>query len=242
MKSLLQTNGVINDIIQYAGSNWLSIVVTIVLTLVGVVGTQRYIRKEVTSARKERHTQAKENLLNILETQIVNNKQISSRTVNNLIDAMDRKYSVKLSDNVTEITILQDLQLRISESRHLDASQKQEYTELIEDEVRSIKEESESPDIQKEKKEIIDEIRYEIREGTDSDALYYLDNLEEKLSSENIYQEPVTISAVRLVADPREGISVLSEYPLQRQLRVIIVTIIFIIAYFSVIATITSFL
>lgn len=121
-------------------------IITIIITAIGVIGTPYYIRNRVNSAQQERYNQAKESLLDILENQVINDKDLSDDRLDNLLSAIERRYSVSISERVSHIEILQDLQLRIEESK-LDVNDKEKYSTEIEARIKEIRDHRDGEDL-----------------------------------------------------------------------------------------------
>ena len=92
----------------------------------------RLSKGDVTSAKYERGKHAREELQDAIESYIINKQDVSEATIRNHIDAMQRKYDVKLDPFYTPKTVLQDVALRLQNSSHLDKDQKTEYASQIE--------------------------------------------------------------------------------------------------------------
>lgn len=148
--------GVIDGILKFISSNIVAIV-TIIITLLGIGGTPYYIRSRVNSAQQERYNQAKSNFLDIIEEQLINEHDITEKRLSNLRSAIERRYSVSISDRLSTVELLQDLQLRIEESK-LDSDVKQQYTEIIESTIDEIKETRQFEDLPFEYQAAIEEL------------------------------------------------------------------------------------
>ncbi len=72
----------------------------------------RLQKRDVTSARVERVKRAKEELLDVIESCIINKQQVAEESIHNLIAASEREYQVGLKGIFTPITLLQDVVLR----------------------------------------------------------------------------------------------------------------------------------
>lgn len=112
----------------------IGLVITAVVPILGILISQYFGRKRIRSANRERFSQAKNSLLDILEEQIVDNRDLSDQRVKNLISAVERDYNVTLTDQISMNEIYQDLLLRFEESK-LDMEDKEEYTSKIEDQI-----------------------------------------------------------------------------------------------------------
>lgn len=120
---------------------WVEIVLSVISIIVGaIVGYvfYRLQKRDVTSAQSERIKRAHEELLDVIESYIINKQNISENTIYNLLDASERQYQVDLRAVSTPITLLQDVALRLQKSRHLDVTQKSGYSTEIEKIISSI--------------------------------------------------------------------------------------------------------
>lgn len=112
-------------------ANWLSIL----SILIGVVVSYFFYRlqkKDSVSASVERKKHATNELLDVIESYIINKQRLSEHVIDNLIRASERNHSVSLLPACTPVSMLQDVALRLQRSRHLDIPQKTEYSETIE--------------------------------------------------------------------------------------------------------------
>jgi len=96
-------------------------------------------KRNFASAKTERTRQARKDLLNFIESYIINKQKISEETIYNLRAALEREYQVSLEDICTPIELLQDVELRIQKSMHLSNVQKKEYIYQIEKIIADIK-------------------------------------------------------------------------------------------------------
>jgi len=221
-------NDVLNITFQFVTSNFVAII-SIAITLIGIVITPYYIRGRISSAQKERYNQAKNSLLDILEEQIINKKEMSEERLGNLTLAMERRHSVSISDRISKVEILQDLQLRIEESK-LDVDDKEEYSGIIEEKISQIKSRNDDVSIPPEYDYIIEEL-----ENTDNIT-------EEKLVEkvEEVRRKPkasISISAYEMM----RFLILRDDYHLsperQRRIRVmfVLVTSIYVVAIYLII-------
>ena len=96
-------------------------------------------KRDFASAKTERTRQARKDLLNFIESYIINKQKISEETIYNLRAALEREYQVSLEDIFTPIELLQDVELRIQKSMHLSNVQKKEHIFQIEKIIADIK-------------------------------------------------------------------------------------------------------
>jgi len=124
---------------QFLESNWLSIL-SIVIGIVVAYIFYRLQKKDAASASAERKKHATYELLDVVESYIINKQRLSEHVIENLIHASERDHSVALRPTCTAISLLQDVALRLQRSRHLDIPQKSEYSEKIEELIRETRE------------------------------------------------------------------------------------------------------
>lgn len=118
-------------------NNWLSIVSILIGILVAYV-FYRLQKKDSASASAERKKRATAELLDVVESYIINKQRLSEHVINNLIHASERDHQVALRPDCTSVSLLQDVALRLQRSRHLDIPQKSEYSEKIEQLIQEI--------------------------------------------------------------------------------------------------------
>jgi uncharacterized membrane-anchored protein YhcB (DUF1043 family) len=124
---------------QFLESNWLSIL-SIVIGVVVAYVFYRLQKKDAESASAVRLKHATVELLDVVESYIINKQRLSEQVIENLIHASERDHKVALRPAYTSISLLQDVALRLQRSRHLDIPQKSEYSEKIEQLIVEIRE------------------------------------------------------------------------------------------------------
>jgi len=127
---------------SFIENNWLTLLSIVIGLLVSFLFF-RLQRKDVVSAREERLKHAHEELIDVIETYIINKQQLSEQAIENLVSASERSYKVRLRPDCDPPSLLQDVALRLQRSRHLDIAQKTEYAEKIEGLIRQIRESEE---------------------------------------------------------------------------------------------------
>lgn len=123
---------------SFLENNWLSIL-SIIIGIVVAYVFYRLQKKDTASASAERKKHATAELLDVVESYIINKQRLSEHVIENLIHASERDHSVALRPTCTAISLLQDVALRLQRSRHLDIPQKSEYSEKIEQLIREIR-------------------------------------------------------------------------------------------------------
>ena len=133
-------------------ANWLTLVSILIGVFVAFV-FYRLQKKDATSAAQERKKHATNDLLDVVESYIINKQKLSEHVVDNLIFASERDHVVSLRGGCTPVSLLQDVALRLQRSRHLDILQKSEYSLKIEELIRDIRERREPPPLDQLNKE-----------------------------------------------------------------------------------------
>lgn len=124
---------------QFFENNWLSIL-SILIGIVVAYVFYRLQKKDGASASAERKKHATLELLDVVESYIINKQHLSEGVIENLIHASERDHVVALRPDCTAVSLLQDVALRLQRSRHLDIPQKSEYSEKIEHLIGQIRE------------------------------------------------------------------------------------------------------
>ncbi|HEY0490919.1 MAG TPA: hypothetical protein VGD30_15520 [Telluria sp.] len=119
-------------------NNWLSILSIIIGILVSCFFFWLQ-QKQGASATAERKKRATVELLDVVESYIINKQRLSEQVIDNLIYASERDHVVDLRPACTAVSLLQDVALRLQRSRHLDIPQKSDYSEAIELLIREIR-------------------------------------------------------------------------------------------------------
>lgn len=128
--------------IDFFSTNWLSIASILIGVLVAYV-FYRLQQKGSASAVSERTKHATADLLDVVESYVINKQDLSRTLIDNLIQASERFHTVSLSPACTPITLLQDVALRLQRSRHLDIPQKSDYSTKIDELIREVRAELE---------------------------------------------------------------------------------------------------
>ena len=150
------------------------------------------LKKYITSAGKERVKRAKESLLTILESRIINKQEISLEKINSLLKAIEREHSVILSDLVSPLSLLQDLELEFEKSHHLDPNQKEEYCRLIQNQIQEIRVSEDALNIPSKYSEILENLEENIKSKNTDKSLELIKLLKFKLyeREELTYEDP----------------------------------------------------
>ncbi len=119
---------------EFFSKYWVEIALSIVSILFGIFVSYIFYRlqkRDVISAHEERVRRATEELMDVLESYVINKQTFSKDTIRHLIAASERAHRVELNGVCTPTSLLQDVSLGLQKSRHLDITQKAEYAEHI---------------------------------------------------------------------------------------------------------------
>jgi hypothetical protein len=191
---------------QFVVINWQSIIITLGGGLLFFILSYYGLRRYVMSAERERLIQAKNSMLDIVESRIISKHRISKTEINRLLKAIDREHSVDLSAVVSPSSILEDLQLRFEKSHHLDSSQKEEYCKKLEEFSEEISKEEKTVTVPVRYSEIIDTLTEDIESNKSKEALDTLELLKKKMREreETVMYRPIGgLFVSTLMRDPR---------------------------------------
>ena len=184
-----------NEAWQFVTGNWQSIIITLGIGLLFFIFSLQWLKRYVASAERERLIQAKNGILDILESRIISKHIISKTMINRLLKAIDREHSVDLSSIVSSSSLLEDLQLRFEKSHHLDPSQKEEYCKKLEEIVEEIDKEEKIVTVPVRYLDIIGTLTENIKSNKSKEALDTLELLKKKMrdKEEFLMYRPSTI-------------------------------------------------
>ncbi len=190
----------IDEIWIFIYSNWQSILITLAAGFLFYKLSDIAIKRYMVSADRERLKNAKNILLDILEARIINKQDISTDKINNLTKAIEREHSVGLSDVVSPLTLLQDIELRFEKSHHLDPTQKEQYCERIQNQMQEIRANENTLTLPRKYSDIVDTLTEEIKSKNTDKALDNLELLKKKISEREYgYRESEPMSSIRYV-------------------------------------------
>lgn len=117
------------------GSNAKDIVMLVISIGFGIAGNYLFYwrqKKDLNALQVERVQRARVELVDTLESMVINKQGLSPEVIHTLGAAVARKHMVSFGTelNVT-IQVLQDVTLRLQESKHLDINQKSQYIDLL---------------------------------------------------------------------------------------------------------------
>lgn len=198
----------IDEIWIFVYSNWQSILITLAAGFLFYKLSDIAIKRYMVSADRERLKNAKNILLDILEARIINKQDISTDKINNLTKAIEREHSIGLSDIVSPLTLLQDIELRFEKSHHLDPAQKEQYCERIQNRIQEIKANEYTLTVPRRYSDIADALTEEIKSKNTDKALENLELLKKKIKEREEYSYgksgsfvgPITILIALFVA------------------------------------------
>lgn len=180
------------EIWKFLEDNWQNIIITLAAVLISYFLTSYAQKKYLASAEKERLKQAKDSLLDLLEARIINKQDIHLDKINNLLIAIEREYSVYLSDIVSPLSLLEDLELIFEKSHHLDSIQKDEYCSQIQIQIQNIVATDGAPILPRGYSEIIEALENDFTSNNMENAFKNLKLLKRKINEREdyIYKRP----------------------------------------------------
>lgn len=192
-------------IIDFTTKNWDNIIVSIITGILFFVLGPLGLWFSNKKIRKEKIIKAKEQLLDLVESMLVNNETINSRKLTSVFYAIGRQNNVNLEFETDLTNILEDLTLRFAGSKHLSAKQKDEYIEQVHnilDDLHKKEAEEKNEELEKRKtipksyKRLIDEIEAKVSENDIESVKNNLEQLKEKLTTTNLDSSLVKIFSV----------------------------------------------
>ena len=184
-----------NIFIEYFSKNWLEILITILSGLFFFVLTPWGLKKFLKTAEIERRNRAKENILDLLESSLIYKQDLDSKKIYHLLNAIGREFELKIYSYFTTKSLLEDLELRFEKSKHLDPSQKQDYTRKIETLISDLDKEKEDSEFSPSYDHLLENLKISVIEGNAESALKEIDLLKKKLINEP-YQKDLFIKLV----------------------------------------------
>ena len=172
-------------LIDNQASIWVSLIVGAIFFILGPLGLW-FSGKKV---KREKINKAKSELLDLIESMLVNKEQITISKLLTLFRAIERQNSVNLGLDTDLNNILEDLSLRFAKSKHLSSDQKDAYLKQIDDlisdlELSKKKEQSSDSIVQREipksMKTIIEQLREEASNLNSENLTKQIDQLEKQ--------------------------------------------------------------
>lgn len=170
-----------NIFIEYISKNWLGILITIIIGLFFFVITPWGLKKYLKTAEVERRNRAKENILDLLESSLIYKQDLDSKKIYHLLSAIGREFELKIFSYFTAKSLLEDLELRFEKSKHLDPSQKQDYTRKIETLINDLEQEKEDSEISASYTHLFENLKKSVIDGDNESSLKEIDILKKKL-------------------------------------------------------------
>lgn len=122
----------------FLDDNVTQIIISIVAGIVIGFIFYRLQRKDVVSGIVERVKRAKSELLDIIESRIINKEEIGELEIINLIHSSEREYGISLSERTNVVCLLEDVAFRLQRSRHLGVAEKADFSRLIQNLINEI--------------------------------------------------------------------------------------------------------
>ena len=171
----------IDEVLVFLSENWPTILITFLFGLIFFIVSLYFLRYKEKSAEYERYKRAKETVIDVLESSLINKQSISTERIKHSISASEREQNTELKDPPK--VLLEDLELRFEKSKHLDTEQQTRYIDQIEEMISKIESESKISSVPLSYEEILTSLKENIETEKKSDALNDLDKLSTKISS-----------------------------------------------------------
>ena len=156
-----------------------SIIVTVLVALIFFIAGQYLWRYKEKSAEYERYKKAKETVIDVLESSLINKQSISPERIKHLISAAEREQNVELIDSPK--SLVEDLELRFEKSKHLDTEQQRHYIDQIEEMIAKIERESIISSVPLSHGEILISLKEDIEAEKKDEALKGVEKLSTKI-------------------------------------------------------------
>jgi len=185
--------------------------------------------------RTERRRRASQALLDLLEDMLVSGEQIHPTNLSALFRAMERETDVVLEGFYDAETLFEDLALRFAKSRHLDATQKNKYSDeihRISQEIaasaRVLPEKSGERSIPRAYTKMFEELRQAINNTDTQKASTLVSELEKRLAGNSANQD-----FIRFILS-RYGVF-FKEHPVAATITILLLVIVYILMFVYVI-------
>lgn len=122
----------VDALVELLRKNLPSIVITLICGFLFFLLSTFTYRKYTKSVQYERRKKAIEILIDIVENLLVIKKDITLEKFFRIVHALERENEIELAPFISLRSILEDVELRIEKSRHLDPKQKENYVKRIE--------------------------------------------------------------------------------------------------------------
>ncbi|PPQ49030.1 hypothetical protein C5G87_10585 [Paenibacillus peoriae] len=90
-------------------------------------------KKESDTIERERTKRAHHEILDTLESYIINKEPIRVVQIKHLIESCEREYNISFRGFISPTTLLQDVSFRLQRSKHLNVQEKANYAQTVEE-------------------------------------------------------------------------------------------------------------
>jgi uncharacterized protein YneF (UPF0154 family) len=175
-----------DSIVQFWHDNSSNIIISFISGLIffvlGPLGLW-FSRKRV---KQERTRKAKEILLDIVEGILVNQENVTQQKLSVLFRAVERETDVDLGESYDIDRLLEDLILRFEKSKHLDATQKDKYSNEVQRIAAEAITQAAEPDkkpIPRAYRSILSELNESLHSNNNAKAIELTEELEQRLTT-----------------------------------------------------------
>ena len=169
----------IDEVLVFLSKNWETILITFLFGLIFFIVGVSSLRYKVKSAEYERYKKAKETVIDILESSLINKQSISPERIKHSISASEREQNTELKDPPK--VLLEDLELRFEKSKHLNTEQQTYYIDQIEEIIAKIESEFKISSVPLSYEEVLTSLKENIEKGKKDAAFKDLDELSIKI-------------------------------------------------------------
>lgn len=157
---------------------WPSVVITFSCAAIFFIATLYFVKNKRDSAEYERYKRAKEKVIDVIESSLINKQPITPERIKHLIIAVQREENTELKDSPKNL--LEDLEFRFEWSKHLESGQQIRYIEQVEMLISEIESKSKSS-VPLSFEAILVSLKENIKTGKKDDALIDFDELSAKI-------------------------------------------------------------
>lgn len=153
---------------------------TVLLATLATGVTFYTLRKYRIAAQRSEIDQAVQDVEDVVQEHIIGDKHLPIEKFDSLISAAERRHSVTLTDKVTKVSLLEDIEMEIEKNPHLKSEQKQEYTDQARYYINDIQESERARDldVDHERAEILETLSDKLPDGEDDATVEELARLE----------------------------------------------------------------
>ncbi len=181
-----------DELLKFLIENKTSLITNFIAGLVFFVLGPVVIGLSNKKIRKEKLNRAKDSFLDLFENMLVNKETVTKEKLSTLFHAVSRQHSVNLEVDTDLQYLLEDLFLRFATSKHLSPTQKDDYSNQIEEIKKSLEEKpmKEERQIPKSFTRIFEELENKLETGDKQSIAKQIQELKEKIMDDRHSRVP----------------------------------------------------